>query len=112
MAKSLCQDKIKFGNGGFFFSLFSVTKIKVCVTINEYGVVGEKALKVFGDVSGFLEIKKILEMQKSKKVTGKVSSIWKKSFETRGIIPSKDRLGEKCNDKLCEDCELKAKPNK
>ena len=104
--------KNDYGDGGIFYGLFLATKIKYCLTINEYGLVEEhKTFKGFSDIERLLDSKKYFDMQQGKKLLEQFSSFVEKiSFETGVIIPSKTRDCENCIDSiLCEECKLKTK---
>ena len=68
--------------------------------------------KGFGDVDRLFHTVKYSDTQEQKKVIGEFQLSSKKSFESGVIIPSKKRNCEKCDDILCEDCDLKTRQGK
>ena len=107
VGKNLLQGKNDYKDGGIFYGLFLAPKIKYCLTVNKYGVIGEhKTFKGFTNVSDNLDRKEYFKMADGDKLVAKVPLSWKKSFSQGVVIPHKMRNCSNCTtDILCDDCD-------
>ena len=107
VGKSLFQGKNDYEDGGIFYGLFLVPKIKYCLTINEYGVIDEhKCFKGFTNVSDDLDRKEYFKIADGDNLIAKVPLSWKKSFSQGVVIPHRMRNCSDCKkDILCDRCD-------
>ena len=88
--KNLLQGKNDYKDGGIFYGLFLAPKIKLCLTINKFGVFDEHiTFKGFTNVSDNLDRKEYFNMYNGDKLIAKVPLSWKKSFSQAVVIPHK-----------------------
>ena len=114
VGKNLLQGKNDYKDAGIFYGLFLAPKIKYCLTINKYGVIGEhKTFKGFTNVSDNLDRKEYFDMADGDKLVVKVPLSWKKSFSQGVVIPHKMRICSDCKtDILCDECDKLVKQRK
>ena len=114
VGEELCQGKNDYETGGIFYALFLASKIKYCLTIDEYGIIKEhKTFKGFNDSKRLLDRSQYFKMVEGKKITAMLPKSWKKSFDNGIIIPAKMRFCNECNDKnLCFKCNNQINENK
>ena len=107
VGKNLLQGTNDYKDGGIFYGLFVVPKVKYCLTINDYGVIDEnKTFKGFTNVSDNLDRIEYFKMADGDKMIAKVPLSWKKSFSMGVVIPHKMRNCTVCKkDILCDDCD-------
>ena len=107
VGKSLLQGKNDYADGGIFYGLFLAPKIKFCLTINKYGVIGEhKTFKGYTNVSDNLNRREYFKMADGDNLIAKVPLSWKKSFSHGVVIPHKMRNCNNCTkDLLCDGCD-------
>ena len=73
VGKNLLQGKNDYRDGGIFYGLFLVPKIKYCLTINKNGVIDEhKTFKGFTNVSDNLDREEYFKMFEGDKLFAKV----------------------------------------
>ena len=111
---NLCQGKNDYETGGIFYSLYLASKIKYCLTIDEYGIIKEhKTFKGFNDSKRLLDRSQYFKMKEGKKISAMLPRSWKKSFDNGVIIPKKMRFCNKCNDiKMSDKCNNQINENK
>ena len=107
VGKKLLQGKDDCNDGGIFYGLILAPKIKICLTINKYGVIDEqKTFKGFTKVSNNLERKEYFKMVDGDKLIDKVRLSWQKSFNYGVVIPHKMRKCRDCKkDVRCDNCD-------
>ena len=95
VGNELGQGKSEYDNGGIFYALLLVPKVIYCLTINEYGVIGEnKTYEGFEDVTKILEKK--FKMQNGITVKQDFPLSWRNSFSCGVIIPTGIKVFENC----------------
>ena len=106
VGENLCQGKNDYKTGGIFYGLYFASKIKYCLTIDDYGIIKEhKTFKGFNDSKRLLDRSQYFKMKEGKKISAMLPKSWKKSFDNGIIIPAKMRLCNGCNDKkICNKC--------
>ena len=114
VGKNLLQGKNDYKDGGIWFGLILAPKINYCLTISQYGVIGEhKTFKGFTLVSNNLDRKGYFKMFIGDKLIAKILLSWKKSFSMGVVIPHKVRNCNKFSeDTLCEGCDKLTNQNK
>ena len=96
----LCQGKNDYKIGGIFCGLYLAPKIKYCLTIDDYGIIQEhKTFKGFNDNNRVLDRSQYFKMKEGEKISAMLPRSWKKSFDSRMIIPAKMRFCNECNGK-------------
>ena len=99
VGEELCQGKNDYKTGGIFYGLFLASKIKYCLTIDDYGIIQEhKTFKGFNDSKRLLDRSQYFKMIEGEKVSALLPKSWKKSFDSGIIIPTKMRFCNECND--------------
>ena len=77
VCKALIQGKNDYKDGGIFYGLFLAPKIKYCLTIIKYGVIGEqKTFRGFTNVSDNLDRKEYFKTYDGDKLRAKVPLSW------------------------------------
>ena len=62
---NLCQGKNAYKSGGIFYGLYLASKIKYCLTIDDYGIIKEhKTFKGFIDSKRLLDRSQCFKMKK------------------------------------------------
>ena len=114
VGEGLCQGKNDYKTGGIFYALFLASKIKYCLTIDEYGIIKEhKTFKGFNDSKRLLDRSQYFKMTQGEKISAMLPRSWKKSFDDGIIIPTKMRFCNECNDnKMCIKCNNQINENK
>ena len=99
--------KNDYKDGGIFYGLLLVPKMKFCLTINKFGVIDEhKTFKGFTNVSDNSDRKEFFNMADGDKLIAKVTLSWKKPYGMGIVIPHKIRNCNKCTkDSLCDECD-------
>ena len=81
VGKNSLQCKNDYIDGGVFYGLLLVPKMKYCLTINKFGSIDEhKTFKGFTNVSHNLNTKKYFKMFNGDKLIAKAPLSWKKKF--------------------------------
>ena len=103
VGEELCQGKKDYKTSGIFYGLFLASKIKYCLTIDDYGIIKEhKTFKGFNDSKRLLNRSQYFKFIEGEKISAKLPRSWKKSFDSGIIIPTKMRFCNECNDnKTC-----------
>ena len=114
VGEELCQGKNDYKTGGIFYGLYLASKIKYCLTIDDYGIIKEhKTFKGFNDSQRLLDRSQYFKMKEGKKISAMLPKSWKKSFDNGIIIPAKMRFCDGCNDKkTCNKCNNLINENK
>ena len=114
VGENLCQGKNDYKTGGIFYGLYLASKIKYCLTIDDYGIIKEhKTFKGFKDSKRLLDRSQYFKMKEGKKISAMLPKSWRKSFDNGIIIPAKMRFCNECNDKrLCDKCNKQINENK
>ena len=114
VGEELCQGKNDYKTGGIFYGLLLASKIKNCLTINDYGFIQEhKTFKGFNNTKRLLDRSQYNKMIEGKKISAFLPKSWKKSFNSGIIIPTKTRFCNECNDKkVCNKCINQINENK
>ena len=70
VGEGLCQGKNDYKTGGIFYELFLASKLKYCLTIDDYGIIQEhKTFKVFNDSKQLLDRSQYFKMIEGKKIS-------------------------------------------
>ena len=106
VGEELCQGKNDYKTGGIFYGMYLASKIKYCLTIDDYGIIKEyKTFKGFNDSKRLLDRSQYFKMIEGEKISAMLPRSWKKSFDSGIIIPTKMRICNECNDKkMCNKC--------
>ena len=114
VGENLCQGKNDYKTGGIFYGLYLASKIKYCLTIDEYGIIQEhKTFKGFNDSKRLLDRSQYFKMKEGKKISAMLPKSWKKSFDNGIFVPKKMRFCNKCKDGiLCTTCNNQINENK
>ena len=114
VGEGFCQGKNDYKTGGTFYGLFLATKIKYCLTIDDYGITQEhKTFKGFNDSKQLLDRSQYFRMIEGKKVSAMLPRSGKKSFDSGIIIPTKMRFCNEYNDrKMCDISNNQINENK
>ena len=99
VGEGLCRGKNDYKTGSIFYGLFRASKIKYCLTIDDYGIIQEhKTFTGFTDSKRLLDRSQSFKMIEGKKVYAFLPKSWKKSFDSGIFIPTKMRFCNECND--------------
>ena len=111
---NLCQGKNDYQSRSIFYGLFLAPKLKYCFTINEFGNIEEhKTFKGFNDSKRMLDRSQYFKMIEGKKISAMLPKSWKKSYNSRVIIPTKMRFCNECTDRLtCNNSNNQISENK
>ena len=114
VSEDFCQGKDDYKTGGIFYGLFLAPKLKYCLTIDEFGIVQEhQTFKGFNNSKRLLYRSQNFKMIEGKQVSALLPKIWKKSFDSGLIIPTKMRFCNECKDKkVCNKCNNQINQNK
>ena len=106
VGEELCEGKNDYQSGGIFYGIFLASKIKYCLTIDNYGIIQEhKTFKGFNDIKRLLDRSQYFKMIEGKKVSALSRKMWKKSFDSGIVISTTMRFCNECNDrKMCNNC--------
>ena len=84
VGEGLCQFKSDYETVGFFYGLFLATKMKYCLTIDNYGFTQEhKSFEVFKDSNQLLDRSQKCKMIKGRKTSALLPKSCKKTFVGR-----------------------------
>ena len=113
VGEGLCRGKNDYKTRGIFYGLLLAPKIKYCLTIDDYGIIQEhKTFKGFNDSKRLIDRSQYFKMIEGKKLSAILPKIWRKSFDSGIIIPTKMRFCKECNDKkLCNKCNNQINEN-
>ena len=93
VGKKLCQGKIDDKRGGIFYGFFLASKVKYCLTKNEFGNIQQYlTFKSFNDSKRLLNQSQYFHMLEGKKISAMLPRIWKKSFNNGIILPKKNEM--------------------
>ena len=114
VGENLCQGRNDYKTGGIFYGLYLASKIKYCLTIDDYGIIKEhKTFEGFNDSKRLLDRSQYFKMKEGKKISAILPKSWKKLFDNGIIIPVKMRFCNGCNDKkICNKCNNLINENK